>query len=279
MNVLSLFDGISLGKLALELNNIKITNYYAVETDKYAVKVSKHNHKSITHLGDIMLWRNWIDDLEPIDLIMAGFPCQAWSVIGKHLGFDDPRGKLVWVMMDIYNYIKAKNPMVKFLFENVRMKSETLNELDELFECNHFQINSKDVSAQNRVRCYWCNWKVESIENFNDVQLEDILEPGYKQCFLKNHDKWVLRKHKSTCLDANYFKGVDNHGQRTMVKCEDGTYRKLLPIECERLQTIPENYTLCPQISNTQRYKMIGNAWTVLVIAHILKQGGYYNKL
>lgn len=387
MNVLSLFDGMSCGRIALERAGIPVEKYYASELDKYAIQVTQANWPETIQLGDVTKWREWSIDWASIDLLIGGSPCQGFSFAGKQLAFDDPRSKLFFVYVDILNHIKALNPRVKFMLENVKMKKEYLAVISEQLGVEPVFINSALVSAQNRQRYYWANWHIEQPED-KGIVLADILESD-ADGYIKNRGEMILRSEKSQCLDANYHKGVDNHGQRTMIKCgqmvgrkinpetgkrddynaelktiqrieirkdnktnclstvqkdnlivygaalrgrdgatnleirkdnksnsilsdghqsrliarsynrNDGVgkkldkayplnatdwrglnrnqnqncatdgliYRKLTPIECERLQTVPDNYT--NHVSNTQRYKMLGNGWTIDVIAHI----------
>jgi DNA (cytosine-5)-methyltransferase 3A len=124
MNVLSLFDGISCGMVALERAGIKVDKYYASEIDKYAIQISKKNYPNIIQLGDITKWQEWDIDWANIDLLIGGSPCQGFSFSGKMLNFEDPRSKLFFVFVDILNHIKQLNPNIKFLLENVRMKQE-----------------------------------------------------------------------------------------------------------------------------------------------------------
>ena len=319
MNVLSLFDGMSCGQIALNRIGIKPANYYAAEVDKYAIKVTQANYPNTKQMGDVTKWREWDINWSSIDLLIGGSPCQGFSFAGKQLAFDDPRSKLFFVYVDILNHIRAVNPRVKFMLENVRMKKEYLAVISEQLGVEPVFINSALVSAQNRQRFYWANWKIEQPED-KGVLLADILEDDF------------VDRDKSHCLDANYYKGgnlksyfekhrrqlvftnpaaivgrkLDENGKRNdkleskPVQClevhEHGksrclstvakdtvvsdlpagrypngkAYRKLTPIECERLQTVPDDYT--NHVSNTQRYKMLGNGWTVDVIAHIFSQ-------
>ena len=141
MKVLSLFDGISAGRLALERAGIDVDVYYRAEIDKYANTIAKKNYPDSIDLGDVTNWRTWDIDWSGIDLLIGGSPCQGFSFAGKQLAFDDPRSKLFFVYVDILNHIKKHNPDVKFLLENVRMKKEYLNVITEkLF----FAVNSID---------------------------------------------------------------------------------------------------------------------------------------
>lgn len=310
MNVLSLFDGMSCGQIALEKVGFQVDNYFASEIDKYAIKVAKANYPDMVHLGDVrdvktadsrLMVENagWIK----IDLLIGGSPCQGFSFAGKQLNFDDPRSKLFWEYVRLLRELRPKY----FLLENVKMKQESMDVITEALGVEPIFINSSLVSAQNRQRYYWTNIPMDKLPDDKGVMLKDILENGY------------VDRDKSHCIDANYFKGgnlksyFEKH-RRQLVFSKDGlchvgdadirgndnvrrvyhpdgkapclttmggghrepktltsdtTWRKLTPLECERLQTVPEGYTA--HVSNTQRYKMLGNGWTVDVIAHILK--------
>ena len=303
MNVLSLFDGMSCGQIALNRTGIKYDKYFASEIDKNAIKVTQKNYPKTIQLGDICDIRS--KDLPGIDLVMGGSPCQGFSFAGKQLAFKDPRSKLFFEFARLLKDIKPKY----FLLENVRMKKEHESVINRiigeiypecisqlgLFDKGEFEpimIDSSLVSAQNRVRLYWTNILNVTQPKDKKIFLKDIIEHGF------------VDRDKSFCIDANYMKSgnIDRyfrkgsrqlvfekpHGQNkggisekekfaTIRSCTKGNYavmdglewRKLTPIECERLQTVPENYTDC--VSNSQRYKLLGNGWTVDVIAHILK--------
>lgn len=293
MNVLSLFDGISCGQVALERAGIEVGNYYAAEVDKYAIKVTQANYPNTIQLGDVTKWREWDIDWSSIDLLIGGSPCQGFSFAGKQLAFDDPRSALFFEYLNILNHIKAVNPGVKFMLENVRMKKEYLDVITNLLGVEPVFINSSLVSAQERKRFYWANWEFRQPED-KGIVLSDIIEAG------------VVDRDKSFYIDANYWKGgnlkayfekhrrqlvffigrgnnpagfralngktpslTSNSWQHNNFLADINGFRKLTPIEYERLQTLPDNYT--GHVSNTQRYKALGNGWTVDVIAHIFK--------
>ena len=394
MNVLSLFDGMSCGQIALDQLDIKVDNYYAAEIDKWAMQVAKKNYPNMKHLGDVTELKG--DDLPKIDLLIGGSPCQGFSFAGKQLNFDDPRSALFFEFVRLLEETKPKY----FLLENVRMKQEYQDVISEHLGVKPIMINSALLSAQNRVRLYWTN--IPNIEQPEDkgIVLKDILEDGVddsfaqhrvdkfestmkenpkiskkgikqlnspsfsqhrvygidgksptllagnsgggkepckiqlRPCELKEFNKDSTCHHVATATDikgnesikrvyadsgksptittmggghrepkvlcgawrGRYIKDgkrQDHKGsvagkteQRLEIR-QDGktntlttvqkdnvvvtppTYRKLTPMECERLQTVPDNYT--EGVSNTQRYKMLGNGWTVDVIAHILK--------
>ena len=312
MNVLSLFDGMSCGRIALEKAGILIDKYYACEIDKFAVKVSKANYPDTFQLGDVkdLTWNDSTlhSHLRPkIDLLIGGSPCQGFSFAGNHNvpDFDDPRSKLFFEFVRLMDETKPR----WFLLENVRMKQESQDIISRYLGVQPVMINSSLVSAQNRKRLYWTNIPFTVPED-RGIMLKDIIEDG------------LTDRDKAHCLDANYFKGGNlksyfEKSRRQLVFSQDGMchvgdadlkghdlikrvyhpdgksptlnactggnrepkiatdnlkWRKLTPLECERLQTVPEGYTA--HVSNTQRYKMLGNGWTVDVVAHIFKNLG-----
>ena len=294
MIVLSLFDGMSCGRLALQKAGIPIKKYYASEIDKYAIKVAKANFSDTIHVGDVseLIWYDKYlhKHLQPdIDLLIGGSPCQGFSFSGQRLNFDDPRSKLFFEFVRLMDETKPR----WFLLENVSMKKESKDIISRYMGVEPVMINSNLVSAQNRKRLYWTNIPFTMPED-RGIMLKDIIED------------------KAHCLDANYFKGgnlsaLKNYFEKSnqevlivqrprgqnkfgyraldgktptlssnaweqnnfLVNPETLKWRKLTPLECERLQTVPEGYTA--HVSNTQRYKMLGNGWTVDVVAHIFK--------
>lgn len=371
INVLSLFDGISCGRVALRRAGIPVNKYYASEIDKYAIMITQNNFPDTVQLGDVTKWEDWDIDWGSIDLLIGGSPCQGFSFAGKQLNFNDPRSKLFFDYVNILNHIQKHNPNVKFLVENVKMKQEFQDIFSNMLGVQPVEINSALLSAQNRKRLYWTNWEFSQPED-KHIILKDIV-----------HEYSKVDRDKSLCLDANYYKGGNlkqyyekhrrqlvfewlneyivpfdktlqildkevergkvgyfgkdsqanrvyyihdkavtlcgsagggaakmgqylfgcltpdrvnkrQNGQRfnegdksyTLTAQDkhgvlvEGYIRKLTPVECERLQTLEDGFTangIDPKtgkvvpISNTQRYKALGNGWTVDVIAHILK--------
>jgi DNA-cytosine methyltransferase len=322
LNVLSLFDGMSCGRLALERSDISVGNYYASEVDKFATLVSEVNYPDIIRLGDVTKWEDWDLDWSTIDLLIGGFPCQSFSLSGLNKGFDDERGQLAYVTRDIFKHVQSKNPNVKFLFENVKMSKVNKNVLDDLFGVEGELLNSRLFSAQNRPRIYWTNIKgVDWNPEDKGILLKDIVEDktvywgaakrgrytdngtieqrievngtqksnaittvskdylilsdkaiGYMDRLRNGKPRWEFHRNpldgKAACLTANMFKGVP-YG------VIEEYCRRLSPLECERLQTVPDNFT--ESVSNTQRYKMLGNGWNIDTICHILKNITYEN--
>ena len=199
--VLSLFDGISAGRVALERANISYDNYYASEIDKYAISITQHNYPNTIQLGDVTKWREWDIDWSSIDLLFAGFPCQSWSLAGQQKGDEDPRGKLLWVMLEIREHILKYNPNLSYLFENVNMKKEFQEYINKNIGVTPHLINSGTLSAQNRKRLYWTNIpNVEQPEDKN-IYLYDILLPEEEieeRYYIKNIKEinWVCNKER-----------------------------------------------------------------------------------
>ena len=340
MKVLSLFDGMSCGQLALQRIGANVTTYFASEIDKYAIQIAKKNFPNTIHLGDVTT----IDSVDNIDLLIGGSPCQGFSFAGKHLNFDDPRSKLFFEFVRLLKECKPKY----FLLENVVMAKSSQQVISQYLGVEPIEVNSSLVSAQHRKRLYWTNIPFEMPDD-KKIYLKDILENGLasdkmtkdgkaycltaryqgavwwnsiarKQRTMVKVDKPIskyglqqvgvadlnghdllkrvyssegksptLNAHgggntepkvelpnKAYTIKAQYYKSsranfeTDKGGfKATGVQNEKGQWRKLTPLECERLQTVDDNYT--EGVSNTQRYKMIGNGWTIDVIANILK--------
>jgi DNA (cytosine-5)-methyltransferase 3A len=385
MNVLSLFDGMSCGQIALERSGVKINNYYASEIDKYAIKTTQKNYPDTIQVGDVRNIK--AKDLPKIDLILAGSPCQGFSFSGKGLNFDDDRSKLFF---EFVRLLKECNP-IWWLLENVKMKKEWSDIISSILKIKPVLINSADFSAQNRERYYWTNITYKLFWKKSKQTLEDIIEKDVDEKYFIKPQRTIKILDKETekgkiafigkdsqgariysihgkaitinsgggglgaktglyampCLtpdrinkrqngrrfksdnDKSYtLTSIDKHGvllalpiqgidrtnktqearriknnsgvlilqkQRGFnnggIKAEngktpsltsscwennnhlldlfEGRIRKLTPIECERLQTVKDNYT--EGVSDSQRYKMLGNGWTVDVIAYLLQ--------
>ena len=275
-NVLSLFDGMSCGQLALDTLGIKVNNYFASEIDEHAIKIAKKNYPNTKHIGSVLDVRG--SDLPRIDLLIGGSPCQSFSNAGDGSGMEG-KSKLFWEFVRV---LKETNPTY-FLLENVKMKKEWEKIITDTLGVEPIAINSRLLTAQNRPRLYWTNIPnvVQPIDR--GIVLKDILEDEVDEKFylsdkaidymsrLRNgKPRWEYHTNplngKSACLTANMYKGVP-YGVIKELK------RRLTPIECERLQSVPDNYT--EGVSNTQRFKMLGNGWTIDVIAHILNEMRY----
>lgn len=217
MNVLSLFDGISAGQVALERSGIKVDNYFASEIDKYAIKVTMKNYPNTIQLGSVLSLD--YSAMPKIDLLIGGSPCQGFSVAGKKLNFDDPRSKL------FFEYVKALRTLKPkyFLLENVMMKQEWQDIISDHVGVQPIKINSSLVSGAVRNRLYWTN--IPNIIQPEDkkIIIWDILEDGKKGFpILRSNGHYVLHPEKANCIDANYWKGLDEHRQRTgVIECNE----------------------------------------------------------
>lgn len=308
LNVLSLFDGISCGRLALERAGIPVKRYVAYEIDKYALQVSNHNWKDIEQRGSVV--DADFTEFEGFDLVIGGSPCQGFSFAGKQLNFEDERSKLFFEFVRAIKEVKPKY----FLLENTPMKKEYENIITEYMGVKPILINSELLSAQSRKRLYWTNiLNIQQPEDKN-ILLEDIVEEDALVDRDKAHaiiasigrttHREYFKKHQgqivySAIMLSNIYGGFKEkkprvHLQKSVTiragqggghipslviegKAKDfllddfkKCIRKVTPLECERLQTLPDGYTDVG-ISNTQRYKCIGNGWTVDVIAHIFR--------
>lgn len=181
--VLSLFDGMSCGQLALQKAGIKVNKYYASEIDNHAIKVTMANFPNTIQLGDIT--KVFAKDLDKIDLVIGGSPCQGFSFAGKQLAFDDPRSKLFFEFVRLLNEVRKINPNVLFLLENVNMKKEFELVISQYLGVAPIEINSALVSAQNRVRNYWTNIANEPYGLFGDMKCT-IPQPKDKGILLKD---------------------------------------------------------------------------------------------
>lgn len=383
MNVLSLFDGMSCGQIALERAGIKVDNYYASEIDKYAIKVTMANYPNTVQLGSVINLDGY--SLPKIDLMIGGSPCTNLSFAGKRKGMQtkseieiltlehylqlkdecyefEGQSYLFWEYIRLLNEVKPKY----FLLENVEMGSKWEAVFNKAIGSNGLHINSALVSAQNRKRIYWSNINIKEYDLFGSLRpnipdpkdkkilLKHILQTDVPdKYFIKNVSKLLRLKRNITDSHREGSKGgtgslsrndgntnaieivamrgrgtkgsieqqLESNGtqktnsittvqkdnlvmqlnplkesngcqpyQQNRIYDADGIspalmaqmsskthailekasrIRRLTEIECERLQTVPDNYT--NHVSSTQRYKMLGNGWTVDVIAHILR--------
>lgn len=275
---MSLFDGISCGKVALDRAGIKVKKYYASEIDKFAMQVSKKNHPDIIQLGDVTSWRNWDIDWKNVGLLIGGSPCQGFSFAGKQLNFNDDRSKLFFVYVDILNHIKSVNPDVKFLLENVKMKAEWQDVISGYLGVKPIRINSALVSAAKRDRLYWTNFDIEMPDD-KGITFDDInhhTTDWLSDTYIDKVSKWKAQQDpianttfigtnsKLPCLTARGY----NQSHSGMILISDGNkYRYLTNNEAELAMTLPVDYTA--GITDRERARCLGNGWTVDVIAHI----------
>ena len=296
LKVLSLFDGMSCWMIALNRAWIKVDKYYASEIDKYAIQISQKNNPNIIQLWDVTLLNSKY--LWEIDLLIWWSPCQSFSIAGKQEWFN---GKS-WLFYEYVRILREVKPKY-FLLENVKMKKEFQDIISQELWVEPIEINSSLVSAQNRKRLYWTNipwieqpqdkWillehileeKVDekyfmTIKQFKNLWFESLQRLYFEKAPTLSTMQWWHRQPKILCNLYNQRIMIEKSWTLWTVQWFTNKQwyqviewkhriRKLTPIECERLQTLPDNYT--EWVSNSQRYKMIGNWWTVDVIAHIL---------
>ena len=299
MNVLSLFDGMSCGQIALNRAGISYDNYFASEIDKHAINETMTNFPNTIQLGDVT--KITADNLPKIDLVIGGSPCQGFSSSGKGLNFEDPRSKLFFEFVRI---LKETKPTY-FLLENVKMKKEYEDIITKELGVEPITINSSLVSSQNRVRLYWTNIPNVSQPEDKNIKLSDILDdiemknPAAIRGRRLNKATIIGRRVDERGKRPDYNKdvpitqclevrdcNVDKSNCLTTVQKDNvltplpygrhlDAFKKKLPFryyttkECCRLQTVPDDYFKVS--SDTQIRKMLGNGWTVDVIAHIFK--------
>jgi len=301
MNILSLFDGMSCGQLALNRANVHYDKYYASEIEKNSIKVTQHNFPNTIQLGDVSKVNG--KDLDKIDLIMGGSPCQSFSFAGKMKGMATKDEKEIlslesylslkeagfefegesYLFWEYVRLLKETNPTY-FLLENVMMKDYWKKVISDTLGVEPIMINSNLVSAQDRKRLYWTN--IPNVGQPDDLglYLRDIMEESvadkyniterfYKKkegtlSYSKSRGNIRPPERKSKTLTTSGH-GISNSGS-TNIKLSDDYLRIPTPLECERLQTVPDNYTNVGLL-DSHRYKMLGNGWTVSVISHIFK--------
>ena len=286
MNVLSLFDGISCGQVALERVGIKVDNYFASEIDKYAIKVTMKNYPDTIQLGDVINVDGYT--LPKIDLLIGGSPCQDLS--GYKYYRDDVKGLKGTKSSLFYHYVRLLKEVkpTYFLLENVAsMEDKWKDIISEELGVEPIMINSSLVCAAERKRYYWTN--IPNITQPNDLKiiLKDIVVDATKvpekywydkefvyngddkkvQCTLNVSGHRQVKEVYNLNGKCNTLLCDGNGGNLQKKVYQNGKCRKLMPIEYERLQTLPDNYTDC--VSDSRRYTAIGNGWTVDVIAHI----------
>lgn len=271
MNVLSLFDGARIGYKSLEIAGLTVTSYAASEICKEAMKVANDNYPNCFNLFDVAKWRSWEVDWASIDLLIGGSPCQGFSICGKRFEFEDDRSALIQCYFDILDHIKASNPNVKFLLENVKMAKHCEEAISEKLGVTAMRINSKLVSAQMRDRLYWFNWDVDQPLGKQNILLQDIIENGYvgkdkSWCMLESWNRFPTSMESAKKRYARSMMPIVFFNKSLMF--EDG-WRELTISECEILQGLPPGYTKA--ISAKKAKGVLGNGWQATTVAHILK--------
>ena len=273
INVLSLFDGMSCGQIALNRLGIKVSKYYASEIDKAPIKVTQHNYPETIQVGDVTKVKG--EDLPQIDLLIGGSPCQGFSFAGKKLNFEDPRSILFFEFARLLDECKP----TYFLLENVKMKKEWQDVISDLLGVQPMRINSSKFTAAKRDRLYWTNIPnisepIDKEISFDDINsnIDEWIEPERieriaawkaQQKPLKNATL-IGSKSKLPCLTA---RGYNQYHSGMILITNGEKYRYLTNEEAEMAQGVPVGYTsIC---NDRERSHMLGNGWTVDVIAHI----------
>lgn len=296
MNILSLFDGISCGQLALQRAGIEVDNYFASEIDKHAISVTQHHFPNTIQLGSVVGLDT--STLPKIDLLIGGSPCQSFSRSGDNTGFDGKSG-LFWEYVRILNEVKP----TYFLLENVVMKKEWEKIITDAIGVEPIMIDSKFFSAQKRQRLYWTNIPIDKNMEDKNIHILDILKPDGSEKIINDHlvvldindDGFKIRNgtkqgylyaNNGDCVNlevpnSKTRRGRVSHGKTNTLNtaCNygvivDGNMRELNITEYERLQTLPDDYTSL--VSLNQRKNMIGNGWTIDVISYIFKEINNY---
>ena len=285
MNVLSLFDGISCGQIALNRSGIKCDSYYASEIHDKSILVTQHHYPNTIQLGDVTKIKG--TDLPKIDLLMGGSPCQDLSMAKPNgLGLAGERSGLFWEFVRLLNETQP----AYFLLENVIMKKHNEEDITKALGVEPIEINSSLVSAQRRRRLYWTNIPNVTQPEDRGIVIKDIVyDDSYKiftderitktKVRTKNYVKWdTSGKQYWSQQDRAYYrdgkmctlpKGNPGNKLNIVMDYDKDIYRRLHPVEAERCQTLPDHYTDVGGLKDAQRLGIIGDGWTVDVIAHI----------
>jgi len=308
MNVLSLFDGISCGRVALEKAGFKINKYYSSEIDKYAIAIAKYHYPDNIELGDI---RNISGkDLKNIDLLIGGSPCNNFSFAGRKEGMIAENNKEITTLDQYLDFKKAKVKFkgesylfweyvrilqeVKpkfFLLENVKMFKKWENVINEALKIKPIVFNSSLVSGQNRLRLYWTNIPFKNYPKESDILLKHILQDNIEDKYFINKSYTITNLNKKNMgyvnnINYDVRKKIHNINYKAGALTKHKYYfildnlklRILTPIERERLQTLPDDYTKYGILNNKtilipdiRRFKVLGNCWTVEALTYIFK--------
>jgi DNA (cytosine-5)-methyltransferase 3A len=293
LNVLSLFDGISCGQIALERIGYKVNKYFASEIKKHAIKCTNNNYPQTIQLGDvrnICYSKNCIEvddgdsrtkfNIDTIHLFLAGSPCKGISRLNKNqTGLEHVESRLFYEAVKILREVQDDNPNVYFLFENTHGNREAVEIITETLGVNPISINSRLVSAQNRPRYYWTNIPDITQPTDKGITTKDVFDFS-GDVVDKHRVKWLESESGRNSIKMGYTKvnpypksgcitasGHKKWNENYLFK--DGTYYYLSQTELEKLQTLPIGYT--SMLNYDEAYDCIGDGWTVDVIAHILK--------
>ena len=285
MKVLSLFDGISCGMVALERAEIPVEKYVAYEIEPNAIKISNKNYPQIEHKGDV--FKSEYKEGE-FDILIGGSPCTYWSIAQKAENRETISSGMGWKLFS--QYVRALNEAKPkyFLYENNKSMSDSIkNEITKALGVDPIFINSATVSAQNRQRLYWTNIPNVSVPEDRNIKLADIIESGKVDrdkslCLTRRYagfsgsQAYMCRRYFGKSFGQAVFEGdiqeiKDKWKNNPYFESDEKNIRQLTLTECERLQTLPDGYTNVGGVSDRMKYEAIGNGWTVDVISHILR--------
>lgn len=310
LRVLSLFDGISCGRVALERAGIEVETYYASEICDYSMKIAKKNYPDIIEIGDVREIKP--EKYKNIDLLIGGSPCQSFSFASNMVGMST-KEKIDVITLEQYldlkengfefegfsylfweyvRVLKTVNPKY-FLLENVKMAEKWKKIITNALGVEPIMINSELVSAQSRERLYWTNIPNVGQPTDKHVYIDDIIQNDIEHTYLPrtrldytNYNKSKVDKtiHKNTATQIGnsrkFGNAVRSNGKAFTLRRvnpngiidENFNIREYTPIEAERLQTLPDDYTLITGIKKKERYEVIGDGWTIDVIVHIFNR-------
>lgn len=285
MKVLSLFDGISCARVALDRAGIPVEEYYASEIDKYAIQISNKNYNDIINLGSVSDLDVNDYDFTDVDILIGGSPCQDLSISKSKTrkGLQGDKSSLFYEYVRILKEVEPK----WFILENVAsMSDESRDIISQELGVQPIELNAKDFSAQNRARYFWTNIPVQQPTELSSLVIEDILEEVVNEKYYYSGFPVEIKDVTKNVIGTIGVAGHDilkriynrNSKSATVTTCAGGNtqhkiihnarVRKLTPVEYERLQGLPTDYT--KGLSDSQRYKCCGNAFNVDVVAHIL---------
>lgn len=286
MKVLSLFDGISCGMVALERAGIPVDRYVAYEIEPSAIKISEKNYPQIEHCGDVFLAD--FSEYDGFDLLIGGSPCTHWSIAQKSTDRETTASGIGWELFSQYVRALRESGCKYFLYENNKSMSDEIKaEITKNLGVEPIFINSALVSAQNRQRLYWTNIPGVCQPKDKGIKLQDIIESGHVDrdkalCLARRYagfsgsQSYLCRRYFGKSFGQAVFEGDISEikakwQENPYFESDEQNIRQMTVKECERLQTLPDDYTDADGVSTQMRYEAIGNGWTVDVIAHILK--------
>jgi site-specific DNA-cytosine methylase len=283
MNVLSLFNGMNTGRQALENVGIKVNKYYSSEIKPYAIELTQYHFPDTIQVGDVTKWREWDINWKSIDLVLSGSPCQDLSAAGKRAGINGKKSSLFFTFVEILEHIKALNPNVLFLQENVGSASKLdVGIMSRALGVYPVRINSSLVTAQLRDRYYWSN--IKTIQTMFDITT-DIPQPKDKEVLFKDIiTSGEVNREKSKCLLAGLYNSFSYKDEKskeaqhylinrekfgTLLIYEKEYIRTVNKIEMCRLQGFPDNY--CDILTTAKAGSLLGDGWTLPIVEHIFK--------